>query len=136
MISDLERAVHLVAVHIERTAGALGITQAEAHVLGQLHRQGAQTVGELQRGFGHKRSTLTNVLDRLDLRGLIVRRVHPHDRRSYIVGLTRAGITSAARVSQVLDELEQAIRSEVTTRDAAGVRAVADALAKLADAGE
>jgi hypothetical protein len=39
-------------------------------------------------------------------------------------------------VSQVLDELEQAIRRGVTTRDAAGVRAVADALAKLADAGE
>jgi DNA-binding MarR family transcriptional regulator len=136
MIADLERAVHLVAVHIERAAEDLGVTQAEAHVLAQLHRHGAQTVGELQRGFGHKRSTLTNVLDRLDLRGLIERRVNPHDRRSFIVATTREGGRAARQVTRVLDDLERKVRREVSVRDIDGVRAVADALARLADAGE
>jgi DNA-binding MarR family transcriptional regulator len=136
MIADLERAVHLVAVHIERAAADLGVTQAEAHVLVQLHRRGAQTVGELQRGFGHKRSTLTNVLDRLDLRGLIERRVNPHDRRSFIVATTREGGRAAREVARVVDDLERKVRREVGIRDADGVRRIADALAKLADAGE
>jgi DNA-binding MarR family transcriptional regulator len=136
MIADLERAVHAVAVHLERAAGDLGVTQAEAHVLAQLHRHGAQTVGELQRGFGHKRSTLTNVLDRLDLRGLIERRLNPHDRRSFIVMTTRDGARSARHVAQVLDRLERKVRREVSARDLEGVRAVADALVRLADAGE
>jgi DNA-binding MarR family transcriptional regulator len=136
MIADLERAVHAVAVHFERAAGDLGVTQAEAHVLAQLHRHGAQTVGELQRGFGHKRSTLTNVLDRLDLRGLIERRLNPHDRRSFIVMTTRDGARPARHVAQMLDRLEREVRREVSARDLEGVRAVADALVRLADAGE
>jgi DNA-binding MarR family transcriptional regulator len=125
-----------VAVQIERAAGDLGVTQAEAHVLAQLDRHGPQTVGELQRGFGHKRSTLTNVLDRLDLRGLIERRLNPHDRRSFVVATTREGARSARHVTQVLDGLERKVRREVTRRDIDGVHAVAEALGRLADAGE
>jgi DNA-binding MarR family transcriptional regulator len=136
MIAELERAVHLVAVHIERAAGDVGVTQAEAHVLAQLDRRGPQTVGELQRSFGHKRSTLTNVLDRLDLRGLIERRLNPQDRRSFIVATTRDGARAARHVTQVLDSLERKVRNEVTPRDVEGISAVADALARLADAGE
>jgi DNA-binding MarR family transcriptional regulator len=136
MIADLERAVHLVAAYIERAAGDLGVTQAEAHVLAQLDRHGPQTVGELQRGFGHKRSTLTNVLDRLDLRGLIERRLNPHDRRSFIVATTREGARSARHVTEVLDALERRVRREVSRRDVDGLRAVVEALGRLADAGE
>jgi DNA-binding MarR family transcriptional regulator len=112
------------------------VTQAEAHVLAQLHRHGAQTVGELQRRFGHKRSTLTNVLDRLDLRGLIERRVNPHDRRSFIVATTREGGRAARQVTRVLDDLEREVRRELSVRDVEAVRRIADALVRLADAGE
>jgi DNA-binding MarR family transcriptional regulator len=136
MIAELERAVHLIAAHIERAAADLGVTQAEAHVLAQLHRHGPQTVGELQRGFGHKRSTLTNVLDRLDLRGLIERRLNPHDRRSFIVASTREGTRAARHVTLVLDSLEKKVAKEVTRRDLEGVHAVAAALSRLTDAGK
>lgn len=135
MIADLERAVHRVAVHIERAAGELGVTQAEAHVLAQLDRAGSQTVGELQHGFGHKRSTLTNVLDRLEARGLVERRLNPDDRRSFVVAPTRDGARAARRVTGVLDRLERAIRQEVTEADVNGVHAVAEALDRLADVG-
>jgi DNA-binding MarR family transcriptional regulator len=131
MITELQRTVHLIGQHVERAAGDLGVTQAEAHVLAQLARGGPQTVGELLRGFGHKRSTLTNVLDRLDLRGFIERRVNPHDRRSFIVATTRDGDRAARKVVHVLDHLERAVRAKVTARDVAGVRAVVDALTDL-----
>jgi len=131
MIADLERAVHLVAVHLERVAGEVGVTQAEAHVLAQLARRGPTTVGELHREFGHKRSTLTNVLDRLEGRGLVRREVNRDDRRSFVVHPTAAGATAAKRIAAVVDDLERAILARTGDRDLAGVRAVAAALAEL-----
>jgi DNA-binding MarR family transcriptional regulator len=128
MIQDLERAVHLIAAHLERAG--LGVTQAEAHVLSQL-LYGPATVGDLHRAFGHKRSTLTNVLDRLEERGYVERTVNPQDRRSVVVTLTREGTRAARRVRQVLDELEHAVRAEVSARNVAGVEAVARALARI-----
>jgi DNA-binding MarR family transcriptional regulator len=128
MIQDLERAVHLVALHLDRAS--LGVTQAEAHVLSQL-ADGPATVGELHHEFGHKRSTLTNVLDRLEERGYVTRTVNPDDRRSFVVTTTRVGAAAARRVRKVLDELEGAIRAEVSSRDLVGVAAVANALRRL-----
>jgi DNA-binding MarR family transcriptional regulator len=123
MIGDIERAAHLIGAHIDRAG--LGVTQAEAHVLAQLARHGPATVGELHRTFGHKRSTLTSVLDRLEERGYVTRTVNPQDGRSLIVTTTRAGGRVAKHVMRVLDELEDAIRG------APDIAAVADALARL-----
>jgi DNA-binding MarR family transcriptional regulator len=131
MILELQRAVHLIGVHVEQAASELGVTQAEAHVLAQLGRGGPQTVGELLHGVGHKGSTLTNVLDRLDLRGLIERRLNPHDRRSFIVATTKEGDRAARQIMAVLDRLEQEVRAKVSARDVDGLVAVVDALSHL-----
>ncbi len=128
MIEDIERAAHLIAVHLERAAGDLGVTQAEAHVLAQLARRGALSVAVLHHEFGHKRSTLTSVLDRLEARGLVRRTVNPADRRSFLVAPTPAGKRAGDAVVRVVDELEETIRTRVSERDIAGLRAVADAL--------
>jgi DNA-binding MarR family transcriptional regulator len=100
------------------------VTQAEAHVLAHVSA-GPATVGELHSAFGHKRSTLTSVLDRLEERGYVERTVNPDDRRSFIVTTTREGVRVAKRVARTFDVLETAIRGR---RD---VAAVADALARL-----
>jgi DNA-binding MarR family transcriptional regulator len=109
MIQEIQRAAHLIGLHIDRAG--LGVTQAEAHVLAHL-AGGSATVGELHRAFGHKRSTLTSVLDRLEERGYVTRTVNPDDRRSFVVATTRTGAAVARRVTRVLDELERAIRGE------------------------
>lgn len=128
MIEDIERAAHLIAVHLDRAAGDLGVTQAEAHVLAQLARRGALPLGVLHHEFGHKRSTLTSVLDRLEARDLVRRTVNPDDRRSFLVEPTPAGKRAGDAVVRVVDDLEAKIRTRVSARDLAGVRAVADAL--------
>ena len=56
MFASIERAAHLIGVYVERWAGELGITQAEAHVLAELHRHGPTQIATLRREFGHKRS--------------------------------------------------------------------------------
>jgi DNA-binding MarR family transcriptional regulator len=131
MIADLELAVHLVGRHVERAAADVGVTHAEAHVLAHLRPAAALTVGELQHASGLKRSTLTNVLDRLESRGLVARRPNSDDRRSYVVALTRRGAPVAAEVGETIERLERAVRRRVEARDLEGVRAVAAALAGI-----
>lgn len=99
-------------------------------MLAHLHR-GPQAVGELQQASGLKRSTLTNVLDRLEARGFVERRPNPDDRRSSLVALTRSGRSTAAQVAATIRKLERAVHRRVSARDVEGLRAVAAALAEI-----
>ncbi|HEV2688504.1 MAG TPA: MarR family transcriptional regulator [Bryobacteraceae bacterium] len=104
LIFGIHRATHRIGLYIQRHAPDLN--QAEAHILCHLHEAGDSSVAELHRAFAHKRSTLTSVLDRLESRGLITRESSREDRRSFVVSLTRAGKTKAAKIHRVLERLE------------------------------
>ncbi len=104
LIFGIHRATHRIGLYIQRQVPDLN--QAEAHILCHLHEAGPSAVSELHRAFAHKRSTLTSVLDRLESRGLITRESSRKDRRSFVIGLTRAGKTKAAKIHRVLERLE------------------------------
>jgi DNA-binding MarR family transcriptional regulator len=128
IVAGIERATHLIDVELEQRLAVLEITQAEAHVLARLGRGGSTSPSELHRLFGHKRSTLTNVLDRLEARGWVTREVNPDDRRSFVVSLTRPGRTAAAKVVREVDALERRVTGRVAKRDLQGLAAVLAAL--------
>src|SRR5258707_637847 len=131
LIPAIHRAAHAIAVLLE-TPPKLAVTQAEAHVLAHLVIEGDSTVAEIHHAFGHKRSTLTAILDRLETRGLIERRTSDEDRRSFIVSLTargtRVGMTASARLAS--------IEGTLVARLSAGERkSLRTALAILGDLG-
>ena len=103
LIPELHRATHRVSTYIA-AAPNLELTQAEAHLMAQL-ASGMKGLGELHETFGHKRSTLTSILDRLASRGLITREVPEEDRRSVIVRPTPAGKSVARKSSEYLTSL-------------------------------
>jgi DNA-binding MarR family transcriptional regulator len=109
IIAALERATHAVALWDERAFGDLGLTQAEIHVLGHLANVEECSINELHLSFGHKRSTLTSILDRIEKHGLIRRQVHPRSRRSVLVVLTDEGRIVAEHVGDALEAVEAAI---------------------------
>jgi len=111
----------------------LGGTQAEAHVLTHLSDRREKTAADIHQAFGHKRSTLTSILDRLEARELITRDVSPEDRRSFLVALTRQGRSLAAKVSAHLEALESDVRRQVGKADAEAFERVARAIAEMAD---
>lgn len=119
LIPAMERATHLVALWIERALGELGLTQAEAHVLAYLARHSPCAINDLHRGFGHKRSTLTSLLDRLEGRGLVQRAPHPTSRRLVMVRLTKAGLPVAEQVRAALRALEDRVRARTSDTDVA-----------------
>ena len=125
LVPALHRATHRVGLYIE--AAALGVSQGEAHVLAHLH-QGACSIADLHQAFAHRRSTLTSILDRLEGRGLVRRRLREEDRRSFRVCLTPRGRGLARAVHAALAELEALVASRVRLADGAGFEAVMDAL--------
>jgi DNA-binding MarR family transcriptional regulator len=132
IVTDIERGGHLIADHLEAVVADLNITQAEAHVLAQLDRAGSTAIGTLHREFGRKRSTLTNVIDRLEQRGCVRRELNPSDRRSFLLHLTPDGEVTAAAVSAALRRLEHGLTELISPGDAAAVARVVDALSHAA----
>jgi DNA-binding MarR family transcriptional regulator len=131
--TTLERCAHLIGSYLDRTIGALGLTQAEAHVLLALSDHGPMPIGALHRAFGHKPSTLTNVVDRLEKKDLALREGNPDDRRSVVIRLTGAGEKVAGQVSAAVGRLQDHLREAVTPRDLEGVENVARAIAAVVD---
>jgi DNA-binding MarR family transcriptional regulator len=121
----LERATHTLALWIEREFRDVGLSQAEAHVLAYLAQHPLASINDLHTSFGHKRSTLTSILDRLEARGWVLRTRHPASRRLVALELTEAGRTVGEQVSGAL----QAVEERVSAR--AGDAAMAAFLAVL-----
>ncbi|HEY6150575.1 MAG TPA: MarR family winged helix-turn-helix transcriptional regulator [Gaiellaceae bacterium] len=128
LIPATERAAHLIGLYLERQIAELRITQAEVHILAHLAKGGETSPNELHHLFGHKRSTLTSVLDRLEARGLTRRAINPDDRRSFIVSLTPPGKRAAATVAKAASALEQRIAARASGRDLDGFSATLAAL--------
>lgn len=104
------------------------MSQAEAHILGYLADVNRCSINDLHRDFGHRRSTLTSILDRLEGRGLVRRAPHPTSRRSVMVELTDEGRLTGGRIAALLDQLEATVRSVTTTRDMEGFYRVITAI--------
>ena len=126
LIPSLHRAVHAVALALAADP-ELDVNQAEAHILAHLRETNRAGISELHQRFGHRRSTLTSVLDRLETRGLIERASDPDDRRAFVVSLTPAGRTLATRVHRVLAEVERAALAGVSESQRSAVVRVLDA---------
>jgi DNA-binding MarR family transcriptional regulator len=133
LVPPVHRATHRIGLFLQAARPSLGLTQGEAHLLAVLHGSGTSSVGDLHRAFAHRRSTLTGILDRLEERGLVRRRLRPEDRRSFTVELTARGRGIAARTARRLQALERAVRRRVSAAELRGFAAVVEALAEEAD---
>ena len=118
-----------MTLSIERELKGLGLSAPEGHLLSYVRRYGPSPMGELTRVFGHRKSTLTSMVDRLCERGLMARQVNPEDRRSFVVSTTaRAGRLVEAG-GAVLRRLEGAVRRRVSRAAVQGFGEVLEAIA-------
>jgi DNA-binding MarR family transcriptional regulator len=120
LVPAVERASHAIGIWVGAALADMGMTQAEAHLLGYLAQVDRCSINDLHRDFGHKRSTLTSILDRMERRGLARRLPHPTSRRSVIVELTEQGRVAGERVTALLRDLDERVRKEATVQDLEG----------------
>jgi DNA-binding MarR family transcriptional regulator len=81
-----------------------GLTGASRAVLGHLAHTGPLTIGEAALHLDRAQSVVSEIVDGLERRGLLIRDRDPADRRRTLVWLTPAGIEALRRDAEVLSE--------------------------------
>lgn len=133
VVAALEATVQRMLEHVAAELEDLGLSHGEINALARLEPGAGRTVAEVQAATGQRPSTLTGVLDRLERRGLVERRLNPRDRRSFTIALTAGGADAAARVRRTFADVDRQALGAVPQRSAKGfydVLAALDALAR------
>jgi DNA-binding MarR family transcriptional regulator len=87
----------------QRVKGAdLPVTRRALEVLQHLSASGPLTVGEQAEHLGLRRNSVSELLQRLEAKGLVARIRDERDERRVLVWLTEAGRAVVSRVGQVL----------------------------------
>jgi DNA-binding MarR family transcriptional regulator len=125
LLTEIHRAVHALGLAISRETD---MTQAEALMLVLLY-PGTVSLDEVHKTFLHRRSTLTNVVERLESSRLVRRETSAHDRRRFDLSLTPAGRRKAAQLRKLFASILGS--SRISEGEATSSR---ETLAKLAAA--
>ena len=133
-VGRLYPAVYLrFHVSKQRLAGT-DITSRMLWVLQHLASVGPSTPGELAQASGVKKSTMTELVDRLETKGYVGRMRDKRDARRVFVGLTPSGERRARRTPSVLED--DALRDALARMTADERAALVRGLRALVRAGE
>ena len=113
--------------HRNRVLQELGLTPNDSRALTILDAKRGRTMRSLAEEWRCDASTATWIVDRLVKRGLVLRRVDPHDRRITLVVLAAKGLKTR---KQLLAGMYEA-PPELLTLDSHDLSVLRDALAKL-----
>ena len=127
MFAAFLRAAALVEPLQREIAARHGVALADLHALRVLELTGAIPVSHLGAELGLRRSSATNLVDRLERAGLVERSTDPHDRRVTLVRPSKAGLDAVASFEMVrqselverllrLDEAERGIFADLLDR--------------------
>jgi MarR family 2-MHQ and catechol resistance regulon transcriptional repressor len=94
----LARASRAVSENARRSIESSGLSRSEFGVLEALYHKGPLTVGEIGSRLLMASGSMTYVVDRLEERKLLARRVSPDDRRVFRVELTSKGQSLFAEI--------------------------------------
>jgi MarR family 2-MHQ and catechol resistance regulon transcriptional repressor len=121
VLMKAHRSLERVAV---RSIEGLDMCFSDFAVLELLLHKGPQPVNAIGRRVELTSGSITTAIDRLEVRGLVLRRLDPDDRRARVVSLTKQG---TVRIREVFVEHERAM-----DRAASGLsKGERDTLAKL-----
>ncbi len=118
----------LVALVIRSTAGNREMSLTSAATLASLERSGAQRITTLALAEGVSQPSMTQLVQRLEQRGLIRRESDPADGRVALVQLTEAGKTALRTRRRRNAELLAELLGGLPESD---VQALSDALAAV-----
>lgn len=120
-----EQLRHAIAAHY-------AISASEALALSHLRLQDGLGPHQLAERVGLRPSTITSVLDRLEIVDFIRRSPHPTDRRKKIIALTETGEELLARCDEWLSAAIARLGPDALPNLAAALGHLANTLAELA----
>ena len=98
---NLRCAQVAVFQHFNRSAGAAEISPPQLGALILIEANPGISQSAIAGALRFDRSTLVQIIDRLEERGFVVREVSAHDRRSHALKLTPEGSTALAELKQL-----------------------------------
>ena len=131
ILSRISRLAQLLDEGRAQAFAQHGLASHEFDVLAALRRSGRpyeRTPGQLMEATHVTSGTMTNRLDRLAERNLVIRKAHPEDGRQLLVRLTPLG---KRRVDAALEELLTSERSLLGGLNAAQRRSLAAGLRRM-----
>jgi DNA-binding MarR family transcriptional regulator len=105
ILNSLRRITRAIAVYSRKLAATYKITAPQLVCLRYPDQNGPHTPSELAREVSLSQATVTGILDRLEIRGLLERRRDHKDRRRVSVHLTPEGMESSQTAPKPSQEL-------------------------------
>lgn len=115
----LDRTAKRVKQYAQQRFKELGfnVTVDQWIVLKHLHEHDEMKQNELAELLFKDNPTLTRIIDLLCDKGLTVRNIHPQDRRSFVVSLTREGIKKVQQMSPKVKDIRLKAWEGLSERD-------------------
>jgi len=117
--NELARVARQWRTLLDARFRGLGLTQARWRTLIELSINGPVTQRDLAAVLGVEGPTVVRLLDGLETKGLIERRVNPHDRRAKRVSLTKAAAPILEEIRGIADETRKEILADIPPDDLA-----------------
>ena len=124
----LARCHHALASLVERDITGLGLCLSDFMVLEALLHKGPLTISEIQAKVLLASGSMTAAVDRVESRGLAVRKAQAGDRRARRIELTPAG---RSLIESVFQEHAKHLEEALAVLDETEKQAVYDGLKKL-----
>ena len=106
----------------------IGLTARQVGILTLVTEREPMTQTALGTELEIDRTTMVELLDGLEQRGLVERRRHPDDRRAFMIHATEAGVATKAKAIEILDQQQSAFLAPLSTNER---HLLADLLARL-----
>jgi len=116
---QLVKARNLIVTEMDAALKDLDISSQQMGILLTLRQKMASTPFELSKILGIDTGLMTRMLDKLEMKGLVVRSRDEHDRRVVNLAMTKAGIAVADRIPDIAPDvlnarLKHFTKAEVT----------------------
>lgn len=103
-------------------AGERDTTAMQCHLLCELARSGALSVGALAQRLGFEKSWISRSVDKAAASGLVRKSADPSDGRAVLVALTPAGRGRARALDQGLAQHADQLLAPLSTSERSGLR--------------
>jgi MarR family transcriptional regulator, 2-MHQ and catechol-resistance regulon repressor len=124
----LARCHHALNLLVERDIAGLGLCLSDFMVLEALLHKGPLTIGEIQAKVLLASGSMTAAVDRVESRGMVVRKAVPGDRRARRIELTAVG---RHLIEKVYKQHAQHLEDAAAVLDEEEKKQVYDGLRKL-----
>lgn len=128
ILQSIRRIIRSAGLYSHKLAALHGVTVPQLVCLMKIGERGAITIKGLSGEVYLSSSTLVGVVDRLELKGLVVRRRSTEDRRQVLIEPTAAGLELIGRTPS---PLQDSLARSVTRLPEAERAALAGALDKI-----